>query len=121
MDDYKITNALQILSKKVRRAIEQNDQKEIEFLLNTEHDNLTNKRAEEEIFVGIYNAFIFFNNGEELLKYLIFNYCIDEHNSINIMDFKDENVQNMFEIRKLKNELNSSLNASEYNKKKTKV
>lgn len=60
--------------------------------------------------------------GENILKYLIFDYKINEENSLNKFTHLDDScltLKRMFESRKLQEEINCELNSNETIQKKT--
>ena len=106
MDTDKINN-LEQLYKRTLKACESNNVKEITDMLSPDcYPNLTQKEKETNIFVIANDLFENTKEGQEILKYFIFEYGINEEHLFHEHDAKE--VKAMFEARSLNTELDNS-------------
>jgi hypothetical protein len=90
------------------------------LLINT-YSFLNQDEKEEVVFKAIYYDYARNITDDSFLKYLIFEYNIKENNSIKNISNLNNNVKNMFESRKLNEDLNQELNNDNKTGKKLKV
>jgi hypothetical protein len=106
MDLDKIKNFEQLYQRTVK-ACESNNAKEIKDMLSSDcYPSLTQKEKETNIFVIANDLFENTKEGQDILKYLIFDYGINEDHLFHEHDAKE--VKAMFEARSLNNELDNS-------------
>jgi hypothetical protein len=97
----------------VQNAIDDNNVDAVKQLLfSNEHINVgvIQKDRERIIFTSASIAFKYYGKAEDVLKYLIFAHHINMHAYIDSPFVRDEKIENMFAIRKIHNELESTLN-----------
>lgn len=119
--DYKNLDRLDdYLNAELSEIIKSNDMKILHnMLVNENYLDLTQKRKEQLIFNNICIKFFVLGIGENVLKYIIFEYNINEDDALNCVSLSTkELLQPMFEARKLKDELKTELVVPDNNKKK---
>lgn len=113
-DDYMMEVSYQEhpIYEAINEAAYANDLEEAKRILCLKQfPGITKEERESCLFSEAYIAFKNYRKGEDILKYLIFEYKITEDNSINKFEFNSEpTIKQMFETRKLQEELTSELN-----------
>lgn len=107
---------IRLISNTLDYAINENKMEDIEYMLSGKpFPGIPQDELEFDIFSMSY--FLFTNNvhkNDRALKYLIFDYNIDEQNFVKLLAMRnieiDQRVKDMFEVRKNKAELVSELN-----------
>lgn len=104
---------------KVENAIRENNLETVKDILNSEcYKRLTKQEKEEKVFYELYIESFNSNNADHFLRYIIFDYKISEETSIHTIPDLNDKIRNMFEARKLNEELRTELEVN--NDKSTK-
>lgn len=128
MDDYddymmEVSYKEHPIYEAINEAAYANDVEEAKRILCLKQfPGISKEERESCLFSESYIAFKNYKKGEDILKYLIFDYNIAEDNSINKFEFNSEpTIRQMFETRKLQHELTCELNLNDNASKKVKV
>lgn len=96
----------------IYRSFNNNDLDTMKSILNSEnYPSLTQLQKETEVFNALCHCFTYGNEsdvGNDLLKYIIFEYKITEDVCL-VLDNKHKLINDMFQARKLNEELNQEL------------
>ena len=92
-------------------AVQNKEHKNIEQLINpNNHPNLTKEEKEAEILSKALLSFSLNNLEVSFFEYLIFEYKISEDVYINLdSEYKNKIVEDMFQVRRLNDELSAEL------------
>jgi len=121
--DYELPQSTDLYADAAMAINSKNIQAIKKVLNSTRYYNQYNQEKIEQIV--FHSAFLSVDSdaSDLALKYLIFDYQINESNSIDTMSNieKKYSVQKMFEARNLKNKLNEELDNKETNSRRLKV
>ncbi len=111
------------ITSKVDKAIQSNDNKIIDSILETKnYTSFTLAEKEKIIFRHASLKFSLFEQGKSIVQYLIFDYKISLDNSLYYMnEHVDKEIQSMFDTRLLNDDLQSELKVSDKLTKTVKV
>lgn len=117
------------LSRIVQEAVAENNIKLIDNALKHGYKAITQDKKEQKIFDAIYAEYMFSEQVQSFMEYIVFNYNIKKENSIQkYIDKKDSNsssyffkIESMFIMRELQKELSENLINSNKSEPRVKI
>ena len=114
--------SIQLIHQEVGLAIDSNNIEQIKTIIFSKtYPEVSQDNKEKEVFNALMRSFNYDGEGEDLLKYLIFEYEISEVNSLRDIPNEDkyEHIKSLFTLRDLSNSLSRELSSktSNHNKK----
>lgn len=114
---------IQRIHQEVGVAIDANNVEMInDILINKKYSPLEQNEKEQQVFMAVEISFKHEAIGEDILKFLIFDYNISDDNSIKIISANTtEYIKSLFEIRNLNSDLIAELSLNKEKNKKLKA
>jgi hypothetical protein len=116
--------SIQLIHQEVGLAIDSNDIEQLKkIIFNKKYLEVSQDEKEQQAFIAIMHSFNYDGQGENLLKYIIFDYKISEENSLKDLPNEDkyQYIKSLFTLRNLNKSLSMELPSKKDNNKKLKV